>query len=52
MNPKLSILYLLIGAIIGFSHLNDKNLAYIKQQLVSGRRGKLGRLIGRNLKTT
>ena len=30
---KLAILYLLIAAIIGFSHLNSENLAKMKRKL-------------------
>ena len=37
MDPKLTILFLLIGAVIGLSHLNDENLGRMRRQLV-GRR--------------
>ena len=42
MDLKLSMFFLLIGAILGLSHLSDENLAYIKQQLTFRRWGKLG----------
>jgi hypothetical protein len=34
MDPKLTILFVLIGGIIGLSHLNDDNLARMRRQLV------------------
>ena len=34
MDPKLTILFVLIGSIIGLSHLNDDNLAHMRRQLV------------------
>jgi hypothetical protein len=34
MDPKLTILFLLIGSIIGLSHLNDDNLARMRRQLI------------------
>jgi hypothetical protein len=33
MDPKLAMLFLLIAAIIGLSHLSDDRLARMKQQL-------------------
>ena len=36
MDPKLTILFLLIGSIIGLSHLGDENLARMRRQLVTG----------------
>jgi hypothetical protein len=35
MDPKLTILFLLISAVIGLSHLNDDNLDRMRRQLVS-----------------
>ena len=37
MDPKVTMLFLLIGAIIGLSHLSDENLAQMKQQLAPRR---------------
>ena len=37
MDPKLTILFLLIGSVIGLSHLNDDNLGRMRRQLVSRR---------------
>ena len=34
MDPKLTILFVLISSIIGLSHLNDDNLARMRRQLV------------------
>ena len=34
MDPKLTLLFLLIGSIIGLSHLNDDKLARMRLQLV------------------
>jgi hypothetical protein len=34
MDPKLTLLFLLIGAIIGLSHLNDERLGHMRRQLV------------------
>ncbi len=34
MDPKLTILFLLIGSIIGLSHLNDDNLARMRRQVI------------------
>ena len=36
MDPKLMILFLLIGCVIGLSHLNEENLGRMRAQL-SGR---------------
>jgi hypothetical protein len=33
MDPKLAILFLLIGAVIGLSHLTDENLGRMRRQL-------------------
>jgi len=34
MDPKLTLLFLLIGSIVSFSHLNDEALARMTRQLV------------------
>jgi hypothetical protein len=33
MDPKLALLFLIISAIITLSHLDEENVAFIKQQL-------------------
>jgi len=35
MDPKLAILFLLISAVIGLSHLNDDNLDRVRRQLIA-----------------
>jgi hypothetical protein len=35
MDPKLAILFLLIGCVIGLSHLNEENLGRVRRQIVS-----------------
>lgn len=37
MDPKLTILFMLIGAVIGLSHLNDEKLGRMRRQLVRRR---------------
>jgi len=37
MDPKLTILVMLIGAIIALSHLNDENLGRMRRQIVDRR---------------
>jgi hypothetical protein len=37
MDPKLTILFMLIGMVIGLSHLNDENLGRVRRQLVRRR---------------
>jgi len=37
MDPKLTILFVLISSIIGLSHLNDDNLARMRRQIVTRR---------------
>ncbi|MGI8524783.1 MAG: hypothetical protein ACR2K5_01145 [Pseudolabrys sp.] len=37
MDPKLTMFFLLIGAIIGLSHLTDDRLARVRQQFAAGR---------------
>jgi hypothetical protein len=34
MDPKLTILFLLIGCVIGLSHLSEENLGRMRRQLV------------------
>ena len=41
MDPKLTILFLLIGSIIGLSHLNDDNLARMRRQLIVRRLARI-----------
>jgi hypothetical protein len=41
MDPKLTMLFLLIGAIIGLSHLSEENLARMKRQLALRRWRKM-----------
>jgi len=36
MDPKLAILFLLIGAIIALSHLTDETLRRMRRQLITG----------------
>jgi hypothetical protein len=33
MDPKLTILFLLIGCVIGLSHLNEENLGRMRRQM-------------------
>jgi hypothetical protein len=35
MDPKLTILFVLIGCVIGLSHLNAENMGRMRRQLVS-----------------
>ena len=37
MDPKLTILFMLIGAVIGLSHLSDEKLGRMRRQLVNRR---------------
>jgi hypothetical protein len=37
MDPKLTILFLLIGSIITLSHLSDDNLARMRRQFINRR---------------
>jgi hypothetical protein len=37
MDPKLTILFLLIGAVIVLSHLSDENLGRMRRQIVRWR---------------
>jgi hypothetical protein len=43
MDPKLTILFLLIGCVIGLSHLNEENLGRMRRQLVARSWGRLVR---------
>ena len=35
MDPKLAILFLLIGCVIGLSHLNEENMGRMRRQIVN-----------------
>ncbi len=37
MDPKIALLVLLIGAVIGLSHLSDENLGRVRQQFAQRR---------------
>lgn len=37
MDPKLTLLFLLIGAVIGLSRLSEENLLRVRRQLTAGR---------------
>jgi hypothetical protein len=37
MDPKLTILFMLISSVVGLSHLNDENLERMRSQLVARR---------------
>jgi hypothetical protein len=37
MDPKLTLLFLLIGTVVGLSHLSEKNLTRMRRQLVARR---------------
>lgn len=37
MDPKLAVFFLLIGCVIGLSHLNEENLRRMRRQLVAGK---------------
>lgn len=37
MDPKLTMLFMLIGAVVVLSHLTDENLTRMRRQLVDGR---------------
>jgi hypothetical protein len=37
MDPKITILFMLIGAVIGLSRLNDENLGRVRRQFVQRR---------------
>jgi hypothetical protein len=35
MDPKLTVLFLLIGCVIGLSHLSEENMGRMRRQLVN-----------------
>jgi hypothetical protein len=37
MDPKLTLLFLLIGTIVGLSHLSDDSLSRMRRQLIDRR---------------
>ncbi|MGH6663700.1 MAG: hypothetical protein ACREB2_02190 [Pseudolabrys sp.] len=37
MDPKLTLLFLLISSVVGLSHLSDDRLARMRRQLAGGR---------------
>jgi hypothetical protein len=37
MDPKLTLLFLLIGTVVGLSHLSDDNLSRMRRQLIDWR---------------
>jgi len=37
MDPKLTILFILIGAVIGLSHLGEENLGRVRRQFADRR---------------
>jgi hypothetical protein len=37
MDPKLTLLFLLIGTVVGLSHLNEENLTRMRRQLIDRR---------------
>jgi hypothetical protein len=37
MDPKIALLFLLIGSVIGLSHLSDENLSRVRRQLATKR---------------
>jgi hypothetical protein len=37
MDPKLTLLFLLIGTVVGLSHLSDDNLSRMRRQLIDRR---------------
>jgi hypothetical protein len=37
MDPKLALLFILIGCVIGLSHLSDESLGRVRRQLAAGR---------------
>jgi hypothetical protein len=44
MDPKLTLLFLLIGTVVGLSHLSEENLTRMRRQLVARRWRELVRL--------
>ena len=41
MDPKLTILFILIGAVIALSHLTEENLGHMRRQFVDRRWRKI-----------
>jgi hypothetical protein len=37
MDPKIALLFILIGFVIGLSHLSDESLGRVRRQLTAGR---------------
>jgi hypothetical protein len=37
MGPKLTLLFLLIGTVVGLSHLSDESLSRMRRQLIDRR---------------
>jgi hypothetical protein len=37
MDPKLTLLFLLIGTVVGLSHLSDDSLSRMRRQLIDRR---------------
>jgi hypothetical protein len=37
MDPKLALLFILIGSVIGLSHLTGENLGRLRRQFAAGR---------------
>ncbi|MGB6586079.1 MAG: hypothetical protein WBE93_08985, partial [Pseudolabrys sp.] len=37
MDPKIALLFILIGCVIGLSHLSDESLGRVRRQLAAGR---------------
>jgi len=37
MDPKLTLLFMLIGAVVALSHLTDENLTRVRRQLIARR---------------
>ena len=37
MDPKIALLFLLIGSVIGLSHLSEENLGRVRRQLADRR---------------
>jgi hypothetical protein len=44
MDPKLTILFIFVAAVVGFSHLTDENLARVRRQLIDRRWRRIVRL--------
>jgi hypothetical protein len=44
MDPKLTILFVFVAAVVGLSHLTEENLARMRQQLLDRRWRRFARL--------